>query len=151
MNLFVDLQIATEAKSLPDTEQFNTWVKAALEGQRERAEVCIRLVDEEESRELNSTWRGKDSATNVLSFPFDAPPGIAVDLIGDLVICADVVAREAQEQSKPLHHHWAHMVIHGVLHLIGFDHINDDEAEEMEALECAILSRLNIPDPYQSA
>ncbi|WP_409525000.1 rRNA maturation RNase YbeY [Nitrincola sp. MINF-07-Sa-05] len=151
MNLFVDLQIATEAKSLPDTEQFNTWVKAALEGQRERAEVCIRLVNEEESRELNSTWRGKDSATNVLSFPFDAPPGIAVDLIGDLVICADVVAREAQEQSKPLHHHWAHMVIHGVLHLIGFDHINDDEAEEMEALECAILSRLNIPDPYQSA
>ncbi|WP_151704086.1 rRNA maturation RNase YbeY [Nitrincola alkalilacustris] len=151
MNLFVDLQIATEAKQLPDADQFNTWVRAALDGQRDRAEVCIRLVDEVESRELNNTWRGKDSSTNVLSFPFESPPGIAVDLIGDLVICADVVAREAEEQSKPLLHHWAHMVIHGTLHLIGFDHINDDEAEEMETLECTILSRLNIPDPYQSA
>lgn len=129
-------------------EQFQRWVALALEGRRPRGEVCIRIVDPEESRTLNREYRGKDKPTNVLSFPFEAPPGIPLDLIGDLVICAPVVQQEAQEQGKKPLDHWAHMVIHGTLHLLGFDHIKEDEAEQMEALERALLARLEIADPY---
>lgn len=106
-------------------------------------------MNSEESQSLNSQYRGKDKPTNVLSFPFEVPDGIELDLLGDLIICADVVEKEAQEQDKPLLHHWAHMVIHGTLHLLGYDHISDDEAEEMEALEIKLLAHLSIPDPYQ--
>lgn len=152
MNLTLDLQSATTQDPLPDADQLATWLQAALDGRRERAEVSVRLVDEAESRELNRTYRGKDSPTNVLSFPFEAPPGVDDEdiraLLGDLVICAPVVRREACEQGKPETHHWAHMVVHGTLHLLGHDHIEADDAERMEQLEREILATLGLPDPY---
>lgn len=151
MSYQVDLQIEADAAGVPDSAHFEEWVTLALRGRRTRGEVCIRIVEPDESRTLNRDYRGKDKPTNVLSFPFDAPPGIPVDLIGDLVICAQVVHDEAKEQGKKPLDHWAHMVIHGTLHLLGFDHINDDDAEQMEALERKLLARLGIADPYESA
>lgn len=151
MAIDVDIQIAVEDQPLPEADDFQRWVETALTNQIDEAELCIRIVSSEESQELNSTWRGMDKPTNVLSFPFEAPPGFSSAMIGDLAICAEVVASEAQAQNKPLMAHWAHMVIHGVLHLIGFDHINDDDAEEMEALEIRLLAQLDIPNPYISA
>ncbi|MCO4786650.1 rRNA maturation RNase YbeY [Marinomonas atlantica] len=145
---YLDLQTATEQEQgLPSEDDFQRWAIAALPENGE-FEMTIRLVDEAESHELNSEYRGKDSATNVLSFPFEVPEGIELPLLGDLVICRQVVEREAEQQQKPLLHHWAHMVVHGVLHLRGYDHIKDNEAEEMEALETQILAALSIPDPY---
>ncbi|MDI3322997.1 rRNA maturation RNase YbeY [Pontibacterium granulatum] len=149
MSNFVDLQVEIDDNDLPDEAQFNQWVEAALTGRKDEAELCIRLVDPEESRELNHQYRGKDKPTNVLSFPFEVPDDIPLNLLGDLVICANVVRQEAEEQHKPLHNHWAHMVVHGTLHLIGYDHINDEDAEKMEQLEREILAQLSIPDPYK--
>ncbi len=141
---------ALPRKGLPATASFRRWVEAALRGARRRkpAELAIRIVDTDEGRSLNAQYRGKDYATNVLSFPAELPPGIDLPLIGDLVICAPVVAREAAEQGKPAAHHWAHMTVHGVLHLLGHDHIVEAEAVRMEALETRILAGLGIPDPY---
>ncbi|MBV5309915.1 rRNA maturation RNase YbeY [Chromatium okenii] len=151
--LELDLQLATECAELPTLAQFETWVIAALAGTRECAELTIRIVNQIESATLNREYRGIDRPTNVLSFPFELPPGIApddpiADLLGDIVICAAVVEREAQEQQKTLIAHWAHLVVHGVLHLRGYDHLNDDEAEQMETLETQILSDLGFPSPY---
>ena len=146
--LFIEIQREVDGPELPSDADFERWVALALEGQRDEAEVCIRLVDPAESPRRNSTYRGKDKPTNVLSFPFEAPPGVPTEILGDLAICAEVVATEATEQKKPLHNHWAHMVIHGILHLIGFDHINEADAEQMESLEIQLLEKLNIPDPY---
>lgn len=151
MTYHVDLQIETDDTDLPTLLQLESWVETALAGRREQAEVCIRLVDNDESRALNREYRGKDNPTNVLSFPVEVPEGIPLDLIGDLVICAPVVAAEAQEQNKNPMDHWAHLVIHGTLHLLGFDHIKDDEAQEMEALETQLLAQLGIADPYHTA
>lgn len=149
MNLHLDLQLASAATDVPAVADFERWCKTALAGARDAAELCIRIVDEEEGRELNRDWRGKDYATNVLSFVADIPPGILdIPLLGDLVICAPVVAREAAEQGKSNDAHWAHLVIHGCLHLLGYDHIEDDEAEAMENLERQLLASLNYPDPY---
>ena len=148
MNYFVDRQCQIEDTELPSEAQLTEWVSAALTGRLDAAELSIRIVSPAESQALNNQYRGKDKPTNVLSFPFDMPEGIELDLLGDLVICADVVSREAVEQNKPLFDHWCHMVIHGVLHLLGFDHINNLEAEEMEQLEREILASLAIPDPY---
>ncbi|EEP99146.1 metalloprotease [Yersinia ruckeri ATCC 29473] len=117
---------------------------------QEESEVTIRVVDEAESHELNLTYRGKDKSTNVLSFPFEAPPEIELPLLGDLIICRQVVEQEAVEQNKALLAHWAHMVVHGSLHLLGYDHIVDDEAEEMESIETEIMQGLGYPDPYIS-
>ncbi len=148
----IDLQQVSQHPDIPQADLFAVWVKRALKNFRDNSELSIRIVDEMESQSLNAQYRGKDKPTNVLSFPFDVPPGIPASemnhLLGDLVICAPVVAREAIEQKKPTEHHWAHMVIHGTLHLLGFDHINDDEALEMEQLERDILAELTIPDPY---
>lgn len=148
MSITLDLQLASTATDLPSTEQFQQWLDAAILPFQAEAEVTIRLVDNAESQQLNLTYRGKDYPTNVLSFPFQCPPGVELPLLGDLVICAPVVAKEAAEQNKPLHAHWAHMVIHGSLHLLGFDHINDDDAEQMEAEEITILQQLGITNPY---
>lgn len=148
MNYFVDRQCQIEDIGLPTEAQLTEWVSAALKGRLDAAELSIRIVSLQESRELNNQYRGKDRSTNVLSFPFEMPEGIELDLLGDLVICAEVVSQEAIEQNKPLFNHWCHMVVHGVLHLLGFDHINNLEAEEMEQLERDILATLDIPDPY---
>ncbi|WP_028468062.1 rRNA maturation RNase YbeY [Neptunomonas japonica] len=151
MNYDVDIQREVDNTNLelPSDEDFQHWVTLALTGRKSRGEICIRLVEPTESQQLNNDYRGKDAPTNVLSFPFDGPEGIPMDLLGDLAICADIVTKEAQEQNKPVRNHWAHMVIHGTLHLIGFDHINDSDAEQMETLEIALLASINIPDPYQ--
>ena len=141
---------ATSRKGVPSSASFRRWVEAALKGARRRkaAEVAIRIVDADEGQALNRQFRGRDYATNVLSFPAELPPGVDLPLIGDLVICAPVVAREAAEQGKKTADHWAHMTIHGTLHLLGYDHIKEAEAEAMEGLETRILGGLGIPDPY---
>jgi probable rRNA maturation factor len=141
-------RIAEEHGDLPDDDAFRRWVEIALAQHAEPAEVVIRLVDEAESRELNRSYRGKDKPTNVLSFPFEAPPEVPLPLLGDLVVCAPVVAREALEQGKSLQAHWAHMVIHGLLHLLGYDHQTDEEAQLMESRERDLLTQLHFPDPY---
>lgn len=149
MSIELDLQLAVEDENgLPSEANFATWLEAAITPFQEQAEVTIRIVDSEESHQLNMDYRGKDKPTNVLSFPFEAPPGMELDLLGDLVICRQVVEQEASEQNKPLLAHWAHMVVHGSLHLLGYDHIEDDEAEEMESLETEIMQGMGYEDPY---
>jgi len=148
MTLEVEIQIVTETNELPTQEDFILWVRSALLLGPEQVELVIRIVDEAESQQLNRDYRGKDGPTNVLSFPFDAPPEVDSPLLGDLVVCAPVVAREAQEQGKTELAHWAHMVVHGVLHLQGYDHQTDTEAEQMEGLEKEILQKLHFSDPY---
>lgn len=148
MSIILDLQLASSASNLPSEAQFQQWLEAAVLPFQAEAEVTIRIVDSAESQQLNSQYRAKDKPTNVLSFPFQCPPGIELPLLGDLVICAAVVAEEATEQGKALEAHWAHMVIHGCLHLLGFDHINDDDAAEMEAEEIQILQQLGVANPY---
>lgn len=146
--LELDLQRASEA-SAPSEAQFRLWCEIGLRQRSADSELTIRLVDEAEGRALNNTWRHKDYATNVLSFPADVPDEMLdIPLLGDLVICVPVVTREAAEQGKSPDAHWAHLVIHGCLHLLGYDHIDDDEAEEMEALERELLAELGYPDPY---
>ncbi|NIG98332.1 MAG: rRNA maturation RNase YbeY [Serratia symbiotica] len=147
--VILGLQIACEnSNNLPDETALQHWLGAVLLQFQEEAEVTVRLVDEAESNELNLTYRGKDKPTNVLSFPFEAPLGIALPLLGDLIICRQVVEQEAAEQGKTSEAHWAHMVVHGSLHLLGYDHIEDDAAEEMESLETEIMHGLGYPDPY---
>lgn len=148
MSIILDLQLATEAKDLPDERQIQQWLDAAILPFQAEAEVTVRIVDEAESQQLNFDYREKNKPTNVLSFPFECPPGIELPLLGDLVICAQVVAKEAAEQNKTLSAHWAHMVVHGSLHLLGFDHINEEDATEMEAEEIQILAELGFADPY---
>ncbi|MCC4801125.1 rRNA maturation RNase YbeY [Enterovibrio norvegicus] len=149
MQYYVDLQVATKnAENLPSEEQLQTWFEQAVKSFRKQAETTIRIVDEFESQSLNRDYRGKDKPTNVLSFPFEAPPGVELDLLGDLIICRQVVEKEAKEQNKDLFAHWAHMVVHGSLHLLGYDHIDDEEAEEMESLEISIMTALEFPNPY---
>lgn len=148
MTVVVDFQCASEGNT-PEAEQFQRWAEAALADLDEDCELSIRLVDEAESAELNSQYRGKTGPTNVLSFPFESPIELEPRLLGDLVICVPVVTNEAETQDKPLDAHWAHMVVHGCLHLLGYDHIEDDEAEQMEALEIKILQTLEIANPYQ--
>jgi probable rRNA maturation factor len=145
----VHVSYALPRKGLPAAASVRRWVEAALAGQRRAIELAVRYVDSEEGRALNRDYRGKDYATNVLSFPVELPPGVRSPLLGDLVICAPVVAREALGQDKPLAHHHAHLVVHGVLHLLGMDHEHSEaDAEAMEARERTILGRLGIPDPY---
>jgi probable rRNA maturation factor len=152
MTHIIDLQIACEQTDLPSEAQFQLWVDTALaqvssEPQQE-FELTIRLVNSNESQQLNAQYRGKDKPTNVLSFPFEVPEGVELNLLGDLIICIEVMKQEAQEQKKALFDHWAHLVIHGCLHLVGFDHISDSEADEMESIEIAILKKLGIVNPY---
>ena len=146
----LDLQLVTDASNLPAEAQLRRWVELALRQRTADSELTIRLVDAEEGQELNHTYRHKDYATNVLSFPAEVPEGLLdIPLLGDLVICVPVVEREAREQNKSPEAHWAHLVIHGCLHLLGYDHIDDEEAEEMEGLERQLLAELGYPDPYR--
>ncbi|WP_127957733.1 rRNA maturation RNase YbeY [Serratia microhaemolytica] len=147
--VILDLQLACHNRDgLPSEACFQRWLTHLLPQFVDEAEVTIRLVDTEESQQLNFTYRGKNSPTNVLSFPFEAPAGIELPLLGDLVICRQVVEQEANEQQKSIEAHWAHMVVHGSLHLLGYDHIEDHQAEEMESLETEIMLQLGYPDPY---
>ena len=155
-SLTVITQIATARSGLPHARSLAEWACAAYDTRRRRTQlrarslVTIRVVGAAESRRLNRTWRGKDQPTNVLSFPAGAshaPRNEALEL-GDLAICAAVVAREAREQHKVLRAHWAHMVIHGVLHLLGHDHQDEREARRMEALEVQLLAGFGYPNPY---
>ena len=149
MSIELDLQLAVENEhGLPTEQDIQLWLDKTIPQFQKSAELTIRIVDTEESHQLNHEYRGKDKPTNVLSFPFEAPPGIELDLLGDLIICRQVVEKEAEEQNKPLLAHWAHMVVHGSLHLLGYDHIEDDEAEEMESLETEIMQAMGFEDPY---
>jgi len=143
----LDLQVAGEWPGLPSESAIRRWVAAALSDQGD-VELTVRVVGREESRALNRDYRGKDRETNVLSFPADLPDGVDVPLLGDIVICAPLVADEAVAQGKSPDVHWAHLTVHGVLHLIGYDHETIEEAEEMESLEVALLGSLGIADPY---
>jgi len=144
----VDLQIAIDDANLPDAEMIRDWVNAVVD-QDKPAELTVRIVDEAEMTVLNATYRHKNAPTNVLSFPFEADVPLDVALLGDVVICAPVVAREAIEQHKSVEAHWAHLVIHGVLHLLGYDHHSDVEAEKMESREIQLLHQFGYANPYE--
>ncbi len=150
----LDLAVLREstAPDLPSDAALASWASSAL-GDDAPAALAIRLVDAEESQRLNHDYRGKAKPTNVLSFPTELPGAVLDELparpLGDLVLCAPLVAAEAEEQGKPLEDHWAHLVVHGVLHLRGYDHESAEEAEIMEALEIELLAGLQIPDPYR--
>lgn len=160
-DILLDYQLATDLADLPSSEQIAQWVALALQHESETfgkakelifpIEMTVRIVGLEESQELNSTYRDKDKPTNVLSFPFENPPGLnePLPILGDLVVCAEVVAQEADEQNKTNLSHWAHMIVHGSLHLLGYDHINETEALQMESLEIEILKQLSISNPYE--
>lgn len=147
----IDVQYADDgaSKGAPPREQITRWVVAVLaKHHRNEAELTVRIVGLDEITELNQRYRKKAGPTNVLSFPFEAMPGVALPLLGDIIICTPVVEREAAEQGKYSEAHWAHMVIHGTLHLLGYDHIDEADALQMEGLETAILANLGYPNPY---
>ena len=149
MKLLVDIQTAS-SEPLPAEEDIRKWIGAALTGRTtlEQVEVSVRLVDQNEMAQLNETYRGKKGTTNVLSFPANLPTELDIPLLGDIVICAPVVGVEAAQQGKSQSAHWAHMTVHGTLHLLGYDHIEEEDAKIMEALESTILEDLNYPCPY---
>jgi len=152
VRLDVSVGYATPRAGLPAAVSFRKWVAAALNGRIREANLAIRIVDSKEGRALNRHYRGKDYATNVLSFPAELPEGlpakVQLPLLGDLVLCAPVIAREAREQRKPLVAHYAHLTVHGALHLLGWNHEDEREADCMEQLEREILAGLGIADPY---
>ena len=148
MSAAVEVQRACAAPGAPPPAKLVEWAEAALDGRRDGARMTVRVVDEAEGAELNERYRGGEGATNVLAFGFDAPEVPSVRILGDIVVCAPVAAREARERSKRLDAHWAHLVVHGTLHLLGYDHDEPGDAAEMETLEREILDRLGYPDPY---
>ncbi len=152
VHLDVSINYAVPRIGVPAAASFRKWVAAALDSRIRDADLAIRIVGDKEGRSLNHHYRGKDYATNVLSFPAERPEGlpegVKLPLLGDLVICAPVVAREAREQKKSLTAHYAHLTVHGALHLLGWDHDDDRDAECMEQLEREILAGLGIADPY---
>lgn len=161
MSAILDLQLASDSTDIPKQEDIQLWLDTLLSHQNiAEKEMTVRIVDEAEIQQLNQQYRGKDKTTNVLSFPFEMPEltlpdGVDMDesmsdFLGDIVICAQVVKQESKEQNKLLRDHWAHMLIHGTLHLLGYDHIEEQDAEEMESIEIAILQKLAIDDPYQN-
>ncbi|WP_339724988.1 rRNA maturation RNase YbeY [uncultured Paraglaciecola sp.] len=161
MSATLDLQLASDCSDIPKLEDIQLWIDTLfLHQQIADKEMTVRIVDDAEIQQLNQQYRGKNKPTNVLSFPFEMPElSLPIDVqmdeslsqfLGDIVICAPVVKRESQQQNKILNHHWAHMLIHGTLHLLGYDHIEEQEAQEMESIEIAILQKLAIDDPYQN-
>ena len=161
VSAILDLQLASDCTDMPTQEEIQLWLDTLLSYQQlTDKEMTVRNVDDAEIQQLNQQYRGKDTVTNVLSFPFEMPElvlpeGIEMDesisnFLGDIVISAQVVKQESKQQNKLLKHHWAHMLIHGTLHLLGYDHIEEQEAEEMESIEIAILQKLAIDDPYHN-
>ena len=144
----IDIQYAVRGKQIPDRKKIGKWAETALTGIRDEAVLTIRIVEGRESAALNRKWRGKNTSTNVLSFPAGENP-LMPELLGDLVLCAPVILREAKQQAKMADAHWAHMIIHGVLHLAGYDHIKKKDAKEMESIEIKKLESLNFPNPYE--
>jgi len=155
MKALVDVQWAVEGEGLPSEQDIQDWVEAVLiqeqNGNSSDVELTVRIASEEEVAELNQQYRQKQGSTNVLSFPVDDELPLEVPLLGDLIICAAVVEREAKQQNKTLLSHWAHMVVHGTLHLLGYDHIEADQAEAMEQKEIAVLQGLGFSNPYEVA
>ena len=149
LELDLGVSYALPRRGLPAATSFRRWATAALPDRVKRADLALRIVDEREGLALNRHYRGKDYPTNVLSFPADLPEGVMLPILGDIVLCAPVVAREAREQGKALNAHYAHLTVHGILHLLGFDHEDEREAEAMELLERQILASLGIEDPYR--
>jgi probable rRNA maturation factor len=145
----IHVQRESRVPRLPSERSLRSWAQAALANGAPVGELCLRVVDEDEMRTLNARYRGRDYATNVLSFPAELPAGAPVALLGDIVLCAPVVEREAREQGKPGRAHWAHLVVHGTLHLLGHDHEKPRDARRMESLEREILGSIGIPDPYE--
>jgi probable rRNA maturation factor len=161
VSAILDLQLASHCSDIPSQEDIQLWLDTMLTHQQlNEKEITVRIVDDAEIQQLNQQYRGKDKSTNVLSFPFEMPElvlpdGMHIDesmshFLGDIVICAQVVKQESEEQNKLLVHHWAHMLIHGTLHLLGYDHTEEHEAVEMEGIEIDILQKLAIDDPYQN-
>jgi probable rRNA maturation factor len=149
MRLRLSVQVAVARAGVPHNAAIARWVRAALRGlRRRRVTLGVRIVGRRESARLNGVYRGKHRPTNVLSFPFEAPPGTKTDVLGDLVICAEVVQREARRQRRPVEAHWAHMVVHGIMHLRGYDHVKVRDAARMERHETRVLRTLGYPDPY---
>ncbi len=148
--LALEVQHASSESELPSRADLHQWAAVAIGDKKSQAELVIRTVDEPESAALNRQYRGKSGATNVLSFPFQPPSPVESNLLGDLIICAPVVTKEAAAQKKTEQAHWAHMVVHGILHLLGYDHEKSAEAAEMENREIEILAQLGFPDPYQT-
>ena len=161
-NIIVAVQYVSDEPDLPDKRQLTQWVNTALRSQSDldspllnepikfnpSLELTIRIVDTAESQQLNEAWRKKTGPTNVLSFFFENPPGITLPILGDIVICAPLVIREATQQQKLRDAHWAHLVIHGTLHLLGYDHVDEVQAQQMEQLEIQALHHLGYPNPY---
>ena len=147
MSIIIDTQYAAKSNDIPKKGKISKWANACLNGITAQAELTIRIVDENEGAKLNMDWCNKESATNVLSFPSGDNP-LAPHFLGDVVICAPVVIREATEQGKLEDAHWAHMIVHGILHLLGYDHINVKDAIDMEALEIKKLESIGFPNPY---
>jgi len=154
----VDVQMAVDGaqeQRVPDSEHIQTWANAVVQHagiKSAAAQMTVRVVERNEITQLNEQYRQKTGSTNVLSFPFETMPGMPVELqeseLGDVVVCAEVVETEALEQGKSLDAHWAHMIVHGTLHLLGYDHLQDSEAEEMESLETKVLAELGYANPY---
>ncbi|MEX1033208.1 MAG: rRNA maturation RNase YbeY [Cellvibrionaceae bacterium] len=154
MNLSVDIQVVSDGDDPPDPDSIRCWLRAVLERElpteQGEVEVSVRLVDRDESQRLNRQYRHKNTPTNVLSFPSELPANLPFRHLGDIVACVPVIREEARQQRKSLNAHWAHMMVHGALHLLGYDHIEDSDAEIMEAREINILAQLDIADPYHS-
>ena len=149
--IILDLQIAvSDSNDIPSQDKIQQWLTFILPQFVNEAELTIRIVDEQESQYLNNLYRHKDRPTNVLSFPFESPVEMETPLLGDLVICKQIVQKEALEQNKSLESHWAHMIVHGCLHLLGYDHIDDNEAQEMESIEIDIMADLGFANPYET-
>ena len=156
--LVIDVQIACDDSDIPSAKQIEHWIACAVEGSGRviaaGTELSVRLVDKEEMRALNRDYRGKDKVTNVLSFAagdIDGLPAEAAQVLGDIVVCAAVVRDEAAEQGKATGDYWAHMLVHGTLHLLGFDHKTAAEAADMEGLEAHILTAHGLADPYAAS
>jgi len=147
VEMSVSESLESEDEDIPDAAEVQHWAEQACLCE-DQVIASVQVVDGDEMRELNSTWRGKDRPTNVLSFPMQSPEEVDLNILGDLALCAPVINTEARQQHKPVNAHWAHMVVHGMLHLQGYDHIEEQQAEEMEALEIRILDQLGFDNPY---